>query len=207
MEDRWLTWAKELLSIAAVGSHFTEGKYDAERYRRIAGIANDMLAALGGVPLERIEALVGDITRSYATPLVDVRAAVFRGDSILLVREVEDGLWTLPGGFADVGRTPRENVEKEVLEEASLRVRATHLYSLRHKARHPYLPDVRDFYKLFFLCEPLDEGEPAPGMETSGAGFFARDALPALSTGRTIEADVGLAFDARGTDRGLAWFD
>jgi hypothetical protein len=34
----------------------------------------------------------------YATPKVDVRAAVFDHDRLLLVREREDGCWTLSGG-------------------------------------------------------------------------------------------------------------
>ena len=39
----------------------------------------------------------------YPTPKVDVRAVVFRGDEVLLVRERRTGRWTFPGGWADVG--------------------------------------------------------------------------------------------------------
>jgi hypothetical protein len=53
----------------------------------------------------------------YATLKVDVRGAVFRGDTLLLVREREDGWWTLPGGWADVGESPSEVVVREVYEE------------------------------------------------------------------------------------------
>lgn len=40
----------------------------------------------------------------YATPKIDVRGAVFQEDRVLLVQEREDGGWTLPGDWADVGR-------------------------------------------------------------------------------------------------------
>ena len=46
---------------------------------------------------------------------MDVRGAVFRDDRILLVREASDGLWTLPGGWADVNQSAKECVERESL--------------------------------------------------------------------------------------------
>ena len=195
MEDRWLAWAKRLHAIASTGLHYAQGPFDRERYAEAAEIASAMLAALADVPPCRILELVPDLARSYATPLVEVRAAIVEhGTRILLVREASDGLWTLPGGFADVGRSPRENVVKEVFEEASIRVDARMLYAVRYKARHRYDADLRDFYKLFFLCERLDDAVPRPGAETTDAAFFAEDAIPPLSTGRTLPEDVAAAF-------------
>jgi ADP-ribose pyrophosphatase YjhB (NUDIX family) len=153
-----------------------------------------MLATLGTVPIERIEGLVSDFALGYATPKVDVRGAVIEEEAILLVRERSDGLWTLPGGFADVGRSAAQNVEKEVYEEAGLSVSARRLYGLRHRASSSYSPDVRDFYKVFFLCERDNRDQPRPGSETSEVGFFQRDRLPPLSSGRVIESDIDAAF-------------
>ena len=197
MEDRWLQKAKRLHAIASTGLHFAESAFDRERYAEIAAIANEMLADLGNVPLERIGGLIPDFAQGYATPKVDVRAAVFRDDRILLVQERNDRRWTVPGGYADVGLTATQNVVKEVLEEAGLRVEPDRLYSVRHKATQPYDPDVREFYKLFFLCRRLDDRDPAPGHETLDAGFFALDALPPLSTHRVLESDIVAAFAAR----------
>ncbi len=200
MEDRWLAWAKRLHAIASTGLHYAEGPYDRERYAETATIASEMLAALADVPPRRILDLVPDFARGYATPLVEVRGAIVdHGNRILLVREASDGRWTLPGGFADVGRSPRENIVKEVLEEASIHVEARTLYAVRHKARHRYDADTRDFYKLFFLCERLDDAAPRPGAETTDAAFFAADAIPPLSTGRTLPEDVAAAL-ARARD-------
>lgn len=194
MEPTWLSHAKRLQALAETGLHYRNSPFDADRYREIADIAQAMLADLGEVPLERIADLVPDHARGYATPKVDVRAAVIEGNTVLLVREASDGGWTLPGGFADVGLSAARNAEKEVLEEAGLRVRATRLYAARHKASNPYPPDPIDFYKLFFLCERLEDAQPQAGHETTGAGFFSRFELPALSRGRTIEADIEAAF-------------
>lgn len=207
LEDTWLTRAKRLLALAETGQHFTKDPFDRERYDEIAAMAWSMLADLGHVPLSKIEALTVDHTGGYATPSIDIRGAVIRNGHILLVRERSDGKWALPGGFADIGSSPAENIEREVWEEAGLRVQARHLFALRHKARHPYPPDVRDFYKLFFLCDELQTQSPEPGPETSEARFFPAAALPELSLTRNIKSDIDTAFEAAKADSPSVQFD
>lgn len=207
MEDQWLAWAKRLQSIAATGRHFAEDDYDRERYVEIEQIALAMMAELGNTPIHRIHGLVHDHANGYATPKIDVRGAVIEDDRILLVRERCDGLWTMPGGYADAGISAADNVVKEIWEEASLRVDARLLYSLRHKARHGYDPDLRDFYKFFFICERKDAGTPRPGPETSEVGFFSLAELPPLSTGRVIVDDIEAAFRCQRAATGLREFD
>ena len=207
MEPQWLTYGKRLQSIASTGLHFTGDRFDRERYEEIAAIANEMLSALGNVPIERISNLIPDFARGYATPKVDVRGALVEQDAILLVREECDGLWTLPGGFADVGLSPARNVEKEIQEEAGLKVSAQRLFGVRHKASSDYSPDVRDFYKMFFLCDRTNSAIPQPGLETSEARFFEIGELPSLSKGRTIEADILAAFAYAADQTKPAFFD
>jgi ADP-ribose pyrophosphatase YjhB (NUDIX family) len=207
MEGQWLSWVKRLHAIASTGLHYSQGDYDRERFQEVATIAGDMLAALAATPIPGFEKLDADFGFGYATPKVDVRGAVFRDDNILLVRERSDGLWTLPGGFADVGVSPSENVIKEIWEEASLNVTATTLYAVRHKARHEYSPDVLDLYKFFFLCERVDDAEPKPGLETADARFFGRNEIPPLSRGRTLEKDIAAAFAVRDNPQSATRFD
>lgn len=207
MESQWLTFAKRLQAIASTGLHFSRDDFHRERFAEVGEIANAMLSDLGQVPIERIESLVSDFAKGYCTPKVDVRGAVIEEDRILLVRERSDGLWTLPGGFADVGRSPAQNVAKEVLEEAGVEVAVRHLYSVRHKAKQPYEQDARDFYKLFFLCERVGRVDPVAGKEVSEARFFDRGGLPPLSRGRVIEADIEAAFAFRHGEIRSAAFD
>ncbi len=194
MENTWLAQAKRLQALASTGLHFCTNDYDREILDEVAEIAHSMLAQLGNVPLERITGLVTDFAQRYSTPMIDVRGAVIDGDRILLVRESTDGCWALPGGFADIGLSAAENVVKEIREEAGLTVTARALYSVTHKAKGLYRPDVRDFYKLYFLCDRVDLKAPAAGLETTEVGFFCLDELPPLSRGRTIESDLEAAF-------------
>jgi len=196
MEDQWLGRAKRLQALASTGLGYTESDFDRERYEEIAQIAAQMLADIGNVPIQRINDLIADFAEGYATPKIDVRGAVIRDDTILLVREKVDGKWTLPGGFADVGLSAATNVVKEVGEEACLNVEARMLYGIFHKAAHDYDADTRDFYKFYFLCVQTEPGEPSAGMECLDAAFFQRDDLPELSTGRVIDEHIQMAFSA-----------
>lgn len=207
MEPQWLTFGKRLHAIASNGLHFTQDPYDRERYEEIETIASEMLASLANVSVGHVRALVAERGRGYTTPKVDVRGALIENGAILLVRERGDGLWALPGGFADVGLSAAHNVEKEVLEEAGLEVSAARLYGVRHKAGSPYTPDVREFYKIFFLCHRDDRAEPRAGADTLDARFFFLDDLPPLSCGRTIQSDILAAFAFAADPQRPTFFD
>ena len=71
----------------------------------------------------------------YATPKVDVRGVVFQDGKILLVQERSDGMWTLPGGWADVGDSPADAVVREIREESGYETRATKLLALLDRNR------------------------------------------------------------------------
>ncbi|MCR8549848.1 NUDIX hydrolase [Salipiger sp. P9] len=197
MEDIWLRYAKRLQALATTGATYATDRYDQERYQEIGQIAVEMMAALGTVPVARIEALVGPFAQGYATPKVDVRGAVFSGDRILLVRERADGLWALPGGFADIGLSPAENIAKEIREETCLEVRVAALIGVRHKAKGAHAPDVRDFYKLFFACDVTGTSDLPRDADILEWGYFPKDEVPPLSQGRTSQADIEMAFAYR----------
>jgi ADP-ribose pyrophosphatase YjhB (NUDIX family) len=191
-EPHWLVLGRELRAIAQIGLTFCTDPFDRQRYERIQELAASLVARGG----DGEEAMVLQLFRQevgYATPKVDVRGAVFRDGLILLVREVSDGCWTLPGGWADVNQTPSDSVVREIAEESGFEARvvklaAIHDYRKRHRPRH-----LDSIYKLFFLCE-LTGGSARTSAETSAVAFFARDALPELSPGRTTPEQIALMF-------------
>jgi ADP-ribose pyrophosphatase YjhB (NUDIX family) len=195
-EPRWLEWIRELQAMAQTGLTFTHDPYDRERYRRLRALAAEMLAAGTGEDFGHVHSVL-ERDVGYATPKVDVRGAVFRGDRILLVREVSDGGWCLPGGWADVNQSPTECVEREILEESGFKARAVKVVALHdyrrqgHTSLHPH-----SIYKLFFLCEMLG-GEARTSLETDGVDFFRLQDLPTLSIGRTNPGQLQLMFEHR----------
>lgn len=206
MENEWLTYAKRLQAIAATGLAYGKNEYDIERYHEIGTIAQEMLARLFNLPIQRVGELAPD-AKTYPTPKVDVRGAVIEDNQILLVREKNNGLWTLPGGFAEIGLSAAENVVKELREEASIDVIAKQLYSVRHKAKGPFKADLRDFYKFYFLCERVGANVPQAGPEVTDVAFFSIDALPELCTDRVVKEDIERAFDFHRTPKHEPLFD
>jgi ADP-ribose pyrophosphatase YjhB (NUDIX family) len=60
---------------------------------------------------------------------VDILVMVFRDGEILLIKEKEDDLWSLSGGWADIGESPAEATAREVREDSGCRMRAIRLVS------------------------------------------------------------------------------
>ena len=98
-------------------------------------------------------------------------------------------------GRADEHDSPKQGIEREVLEESGYVVDAVKLVAIKDRHLHPYTPQrLERIYKLFFLCE-VRGGAPQASIETSEVGWFYVDDLPELSVGRTLAADVELLFN------------
>jgi ADP-ribose pyrophosphatase YjhB (NUDIX family) len=191
-EPDWLVIGREMRAIAQIGLTFSKDTFDRQRFERIRELGAALIARGAAEDLDKVLGLFQQDS-GYATPKVDVRGAAFRDGKILLVREISDGCWTLPGGWADVNQTPSECVVREIAEESgfearALKLAAVHDYRKRHPPRH-----IDSIYKLFFICE-LIGGSAQPSDETSEVDFFARDALPPLSRGRTTEEQIALMY-------------
>jgi ADP-ribose pyrophosphatase YjhB (NUDIX family) len=190
----WLDSIRRVRAIAQTGQAYAKDPFDLERFTELGAIAENLLATLVGVTPAQVRDLYVP-ERGYPTPKVDVRAGVFRGDDILLVREVVDGRWSLPGGWADEQESPAESIVREVQEESGYQVRVVKLVAIKDRALHPYVPArLEHVYKLFFLCELLG-GSAATSTETSAAVFFGE--LPPLSIGRTLPADIEMLYAHR----------
>jgi ADP-ribose pyrophosphatase YjhB (NUDIX family) len=195
-EPDWLIWTRQLQAIAQSGLAFTRDPYDRERYDLLRGLASQIMAAHTATEMAWIDDLFAGET-GYATPKIDVRGAVFDAESrILMVREVmDDGRWTLPGGWADVNLTPAENAIKEVQEESGYKVRVTKLAAAWDRTRQGHPNKLFSCVKLFYICEPTG-GAAAPSLETSEVGWFAEQDVPDdLSLGRTLPGQITRLFE------------
>jgi ADP-ribose pyrophosphatase YjhB (NUDIX family) len=189
----WLRFAERIQAIAQTGLTYARDPFDRERYEELRAIAVELAAGGTGAPAAEVRVAFASGV-GYPTPKVDVRAVVFRGEELLLVRERRSGRWTLPGGWADVGDTPGAAAERETLEESGYRVRATKLLALLDKARHAHPPSLDYTYKVLIGCR-LESGTPATSHEIDAVGFFARTAVPELDLDRTTPGQVELAWE------------
>jgi ADP-ribose pyrophosphatase YjhB (NUDIX family) len=194
MEPKWLKWAKQLQTLSQNGLTYAKDPFDIERYEQIRHIAAEMLVEKADAKIEDVLDLFSR-EKDYATPKVDVRGAVFKDGRILLVKERSDGKWSLPGGWADVGESPSESVEREVWEESGFQVKAKRLAAVYDRGKHPHKPLMHyHIYKLFFLCE-ITGGWATTSSETEQVAFFEESDLPELSITKILPEQIAKMFD------------
>ncbi|WP_414659665.1 NUDIX hydrolase N-terminal domain-containing protein [Acinetobacter courvalinii] len=188
----WIETLNKITGLAQTGLYYSKDVYDKERYDQIISYVRTL------IDLKEIDTqdFIADVLQDvgYATPKIDVRAIVFKDNKLLLAKETQDGLWSIPGGWADIGYSAAENAEKEVLEETGLEVKATRLLALTDRRKHPHPAMFLHVYKAFFWCE-LIGGELKPSIETSEVGFFGRNELPPISTARVTETQIHHFFE------------
>ena len=205
MESRkFVDWAIELQALAQAGLYYTKDIYDAERFQRIREIAAEMLASQCDLPSETVRDLFCGET-GYQTPKLDSRGVIIKDGKILLVQE-KDGRWSLPGGWVDANLSVKENVMKEVKEEAGLDVSADRIIAVQDRKKNN--PEVHAFNicKVFILCSLLG-GSFQPNSETVASGYFAPDNLPPLAENKTTAAQIKMCFDAYSAENWVTLFD
>ncbi|MEP4531780.1 MAG: NUDIX hydrolase [Cyclobacteriaceae bacterium] len=175
-------------AMAKTGLTYARDSYDIERYEELTELTNELLAEQSNLELEDI-ALHFEKLDPYPTPKVDVRGVILREGKILLIKEKSDQKWAMPGGWADVGISPSENVVKEVWEESGLEVKVERLLAVWDKMKHEHPADLNHVYKLNFLCTSTG-GAPKPGHEALAVDFFDPENLPELSLMRNTEAQI-----------------
>ncbi len=190
---RWLRWTQRLQAIAQDGLTYSRDDYDLGRYERLRELAAEMLAAHSTGTLEEARDLLV-LETGPATPKVDVRAAVFEDDRILLVKEPDEAGWSVPGGWADVGESASEAAARETLEESGFSVNPVRLLAAYDRDRHGHPPIAYHVYKLVYLCELLPE-KRLTDVEARGVRFFGEREIPDLSSTRVTRAQISRFFE------------
>lgn len=122
---------------------------------------------------------------------LSVSALVFRGRELLLMRRSDNGYWSLPGGFVEIGESVSDAARREVLEETGFTVELGRLVGVysepasqvvdygRRKGAGPDGGDRRiHVVNLCFAARALAEGRATTPEETLEIGFFDPRALP-----------------------------
>lgn len=193
---KWLEWARGIQALSQTGINYSVNEFDKDRYTQLMGIAAEIIA--DNSVHEKNDINVEFLSlKGYSTPRVDVRAAVFQDGKLLMVNEVMDGTWSMPGGWADVGDLPSKSAEREVLEEAGFIVKAKKLIGVYDANRVVGKLDLYHAYKLVFLCDLID-GKATTSYETSDVRFFERREIPSDNFGaRTRIRQVDDAYFAK----------
>ena len=100
----------KMLSIAKIGLVYSKDEYALSNYKQVEHLKFD-----------RQNYFQRNV---YPTPNISVRVVIFnKQGEILLVREVIDHGYSLPGGWCDLYDSPKEAIENECMQEAGVRVK------------------------------------------------------------------------------------
>ncbi|WP_303974580.1 NUDIX hydrolase N-terminal domain-containing protein [Streptococcus merionis] len=180
---------QNILALTNTGLVYAKDPFDQERYSQIRQETASLIAQISQLSSTELTDLLRP-TKSYETPLVDVRAFILKEGKICLVQDkLAEGHWALPGGFAEVGLTPKENTAKEVLEETGFTVKVGKLLAIFDTNQDPNQIQAKQYYKLVFACE-IESGHFEANTEVSDLHFFDLHHLPKLSTKRITENQI-----------------
>ena len=184
---QWVKWAQTLQAEAQSGLAYATNPFDIERYERLRALSVEIMNTYTEAGMDKVRTMFASET-GYQTPKIDVRGAVVKNGKILLVQEkLNEDRWSLPGGWADVGLSLKENIEKEVREAAGLEVVATRLVAIYNWLKS-YVDAPFSMYKMVMLCEPEGAGHFVDNAETENVAYFSLGELPPLT--RKVSRDL-----------------
>ncbi len=110
------------------------------------------------------------------TPKVGTAAAALREGKLLLIRRADNGHWAPPGGWAEVDRSPAENILKELKDETGFDGSVEGLLGVFDNRRFGSKKSYQ-IYTLLFRA-PLVGGVATTSHETTAVEFFAAEQIP-----------------------------
>src|ERR1700716_1822127 len=173
--DQLRFWAHELAAMATTGLEFATDDHDRGRYRRVGAIAGDLAAMTIDATFTPERPYLAD------TGVVSVKvgcsiAAFDDAGRVVLIERADNGRWALPGGYADVGSSPSENVLRELAEETGLVAEIERFVGVYDNRRFGSTAAYH-FYTLLFRGR-LVGGAPRASAETTRVELLTPIELP-----------------------------
>lgn len=178
-----------LKALAETGLLYCKNEYDKERYLEQQDIVMRLLSSFSDGSIEELKLILPTL-KDYPTAKVDIRGIVLNDKKeVLLVKEMADNKWSIPGGWGDIGYSPKETIVKEFKEETGLDVVADRLLAVFDKKMHPHPPQPFYVYKMVFYCTTISN-EISKGFDVLDINYFPLDTLPEMSEDRILKSQV-----------------
>jgi len=131
-------------------------------------------------------------------PVLGVSVAVWRDGKVLLIQRGHDpwrGAWSLPGGRVERGETLMEAVARELMEETGLVLGTPRLVETLDAIDRAKDGAVRGHFVIIVFAADA-EGTPIAASDAADFGWFALDAINALTTTPGLKRIVALSVPA-----------
>ena len=179
----------KMLSIAKIGKVFSTDPYALDNYNQIEKISMKMLEDFEHLKFDRKNYFQRNI---YPTPNISVRIAIFnKNKEILMVREVLDHGYSLPGGWCDLYDSPMEAIQNECMQEAGVKVKNVKFIGLFN--RTPLKQVINEIERktvpeyLLLVKAEIDGKFNEHQFETDDVRFFDTNNLPNFSNKISVD--------------------
>ncbi len=178
-------------SIAKIGLTYSKDPYAIDNYKELNEISREMLEKFMEVKFDKPSMFTKEV---YPTPNISVRTLIGSNNKILLVREANSGLWSFPGGWAELYDSPKTAAYNEVVQETGVEPEITRLIGVIDRLPHKTNKSVPE-YVLIFEGTIKDEDFSKHCHEITEVQFFDIDKLPEMSRKLTKE-ELDIIIDA-----------
>ena len=184
-------------SIAKIGLTFSTDPYALDNYKELNELSRKMIENFENVKFDRPSMFSKDI---YPTPNISNRTLIANDKGeILLVKEANSGLWSLPGGWCDLYDAPSEAAFNEVHQEAGVDPKIKRLIGVLHRTPHKTNQNVPEYVVIFEgEINSLDFSKHC--FETLEVKFWDMDNLPPMSKKLSME-EITRVIDAYKTGK------
>ena len=189
--DELFDYLLKMQSIARIGLTYSTDSYAIDNYHQINDLTLEMLQNLQDVKLDRNNYFREGI---YPTPNISCRAVIINDKKqILLVREVNSGKYSMPGGWCDLYDSPKQAIINECKQEAGANVEIIRLIGVTNRTPYKFNKSVPE-YVLLFECKVVGE-LGTHEYETDDVSYFDIDNLPSMSRKMSME-EINNCIDA-----------
>ena len=184
----------KIQAIAKTGLIYSKDPYAITNYNEINNLSTKMLEDFMNVKFDRPNYFEKDV---YPTPNISVRTVILNKDrtKVLMVREVNLGTYSLPGGWADLYDSPSKTAKNECSQEAGADIEVIRLVGLLERTPFKTSASIPEYVAVFEgkIIGELHEHE----YETDDVGWFDIDNLPEISRKTSKEELLRMILAAR----------
>jgi 8-oxo-dGTP diphosphatase len=167
----------KIQSIAKIGLIYSKDPYAITNYQEINDLSMKFLEEFLEIHFDRPNYFARDV---YPTPNISVRTVIFNDDKtkVLLVREVKEQAYSLPGGWCDIYDSPSETAINECSQEAGADIEVVRLIGVMNRTPFKKPTSVPEYVLVFEgkIIGKLHEHE----YETDDVNFFEINNLPEI---------------------------
>lgn len=113
---------------------------------------------------------------------VGARALVIKDDCVLLIEHTYMPGWYTIGGKVESGESPRQAIQRELLEEVGIVAHSLELFNIYHSQNQ-----MHDDYIALYLCKEFSEHDSISILEIKQKKWFKLNELPSNITPATLK--------------------